>query len=86
MKHQHAQMMKELVRDGMTQADVLEWLGKSYGREYAPFIKEARTQTNDELEIDDHPLISDARNEPDREFGGVWVGAWIWVANSEVKR
>lgn len=36
-------------------------------------IQQARdTYANDELEIDDEPLVSIADD-------GVWVGAWVWV-------
>lgn len=39
---------------------------------YAAQIAEAGHQTNDDLEIDDDPLLSVADE-------GVWVSAWVWV-------
>ncbi len=33
---------------------------------------------DDDLEIDDNPAISHAD-------GGVWVAAWVWVANEETE-
>lgn len=43
---------------------------------YAPEIKAAREQTNDDLEIDDDPVLSIADD-------GVWVSAWIWVPGEQ---
>lgn len=40
-------------------------------------IEEARAlYTNDDVEIDDDPLVSVAEK-------GVWVGAWVWVEAPE---
>ena len=44
---------------------------------FADQIAKARLQTNDELEIDDEPLVSVADGE------GVWVNAWIWIKTRE---
>ncbi len=43
---------------------------------HAAAIAVARQQCNDELEIDDEPLLSDSEN-------GVWVGAWIYVPTQQ---
>lgn len=45
--------------------------------EYAEQIEEARGVTNDELEIDDNPMVSPG-GDP-----GVWVSAWVWVEMPE---
>ena len=53
----------------------MEELLKEMGTNRVDFekeIEEARLQTNDDLEIDDEPLLSVADD-------GVWVSAWIWV-------
>jgi hypothetical protein len=39
-------------------------------------IDAAREVCDDDLEIDDDPVTSEAD-------GGVWVSAWIWVRNDE---
>jgi hypothetical protein len=46
--------------------------------ECAAYIALAREQTNDDLEIDDDPMVSDARPS------GVWVSAWIWIDEEDV--
>jgi len=44
---------------------------------YAGHITQARAQyCNDDCEIDDEPYLSVADE-------GVWVSAWVWVANGE---
>lgn len=43
---------------------------------HAGAIGIARGKVNDELEIDDVPLIAGSEN-------GAWVGAWIWVTSVE---
>jgi hypothetical protein len=43
---------------------------------HAGAIAIARAQVNDELEIDDEPLIAASEN-------GAWVSAWIWVPSEE---
>lgn len=61
----------------LTQADVLTVLGEvGEASQYGAEIAEAREQCDDDLEIDDAPLVSPAEN-------GVWVSAWIWVASPE---
>lgn len=40
---------------------------------YADEIEEARAQCDDDLEIDDDPVLSEGED-------GVWVSAWVFVA------
>lgn len=63
----------------LTQADVLGILGL-YGDadKFGAEIAEAREQCDDDLEIDDVPLVSALE-----DGSGVWVAAWIWVATPE---
>jgi hypothetical protein len=44
---------------------------------YHDEIEEARLGCDDELEIDDEPVLSVADGE------GVWVSAWIWISTPE---
>jgi hypothetical protein len=46
--------------------------------QHASAIETARAQTDDDLEIDDTPLVSVADS-------GVWVSAWVWVPAPEVE-
>lgn len=46
-------------------------------------IKQAREQyaipSNDDIEIDDNPALSNVEGE------GIWVAAWVWVSNEEIE-
>lgn len=70
---------RALLGRGLTQASALQVLGL-YGdaANYADAVAEARTGCNDELEIDDLPMVSVAEDGT-----GLWVSAWIWVAAPE---
>ena len=49
-------------------------------KDCSAYIEFARAQyANDDLEIDDNPATSVAE-----ESGGVWVAAWVWVADAEL--
>lgn len=77
MRQQLIDQLTELLRAGLTQADVLLTLGEIYpADDYA--VEIAREETNDDLEIDDMPIQSKADD-------GTWVSAWIWVPNKEVE-
>jgi hypothetical protein len=43
-----------------------------------PYVRAARERTDEELEIDDRPLLSKPEDE-----GGAWVSAWMWVTDEE---
>lgn len=53
------------------QADMLVHFHQPHLMPYANQV-----ETNDELEVDDRPIFSEADD-------GVWVGAWVWVAKSD---
>lgn len=63
----------QLNSDGIDQGQALNHFGV---KDEHPYVEAARKRTNDNLEIDDCPLISEADN-------GVWVSAWIWVSNED---
>lgn len=59
---------------GISQADVL----RAFAQPEHWAVQQARDDyTNDEIEIDDEPLISETDE-------GAWVGAWVWVPNEHV--
>lgn len=47
-----------------------------YTEDEQKYIDAARLETDDDLEIDDTPELSQADE-------GCWVAAWIWVSNSD---
>lgn len=74
-----AELREAVGRGLLDQADVLKALHAA--NEDIPrhqgVIEQARGQyTNDDVEIDDEPLISPGEK-------GCWVSAWVWVAVAE---
>lgn len=72
--HPLLQQLEAALRDGsILQADVLHVLHRGgTAPMFGDAISEARGETNDDLEIDDYPLVSEGET-------GTWVSAWIWV-------
>jgi hypothetical protein len=62
-----------LVSSGFT--ELAEWLTRKqeHSLEEEKLASLARGLCNDELEVDDDPVVSLAE-------GGAWVAAWLWVA------
>lgn len=68
-----------LEKVGLTQADLLQALGKLEPPPVWALEGAARdwvSGSNDELEIDDYPLASESDD-------GCWVSAWVWVQAPE---
>ena len=52
-------------------------------RDAARYIEAARAHyADDDIEIDDDPQVSESGPGGD---GGMWVQAWVWVADHEVE-
>jgi len=52
----------------------LEWLHEqaAAASTHAEAIAKAMLETDDDLVIDEHPIVSEAEE-------GVWVNSWLWV-------
>ncbi len=66
----------ELTHD--TQSELFTILQDSLENVADPALREAANDAygTDDIEIDDEPATSEADN-------GVWVAAWVWIANVE---
>lgn len=67
--------LKALIDMGLTQADCL----RAFAQPDHWAVIEARGETDDDLEIDSAPLVSESDD-------GAWVGAWIWVAKPNIEK
>lgn len=75
--------LESLMSRGLTQADILRYLGEQVPASlYGPYIAAARVYVEEELaddwEVDDLPLV---RRGGD---AGVWVNTWLWYYDREV--
>lgn len=72
------EQLKDAIKNGsVMQAEVLTALAEAQDvHEFNAEITAARKECNDELEIDDFPLVSPSDD-------GVWVSAWIWVPRDD---
>lgn len=75
------EQFRALIEAGLEQGDVLNILAEldPAQKDHDGTIEAARANyCNDDLEIDDTPLLSPTEN-------GCWVSAWVWVAiDSEI--
>ena len=72
-----ADKFRALLVKGLDQGAALQVLGQypwPYRGDADPFVHMARERADNELEIDDDPLVSPADD-------GCWVAAWVWVSN-----
>lgn len=67
-----------LLRVGLTQADMLQALGKASPPPDWAIVgaQEWAAGSNDELELDNYPLASEGGD-------GSWVSAWVWITSPE---
>lgn len=69
-----AALLVALQNETLTQADVLGILAEAATETFPSYAEQV--DTTDELELDAAPLYS-------RSDHGVWVSAWVYVADSE---